>query len=95
MSTTKEATSQKPSPYGRVFCKGREWSLPKTTFVVFTLGKTYSPEEKAEFEAKVNAWSKQGDEYVVEMHGLEIVVVNATLLEGRVWEITKERAKRG
>lgn len=78
----KEAANEKQSPYAPVFCKGREWSLPKSTFIIFTLGKAYSPEEIAEFEAKINAWSKGQNKYVIEMRGPEVVVVNATLLEG-------------
>lgn len=91
------------TPYAPVFCRGRTWRIPKNCFILFPLGKTYLPEEIAELDAKFKAWNKRPgpDKYIVEMtppletRGPEILVLNASLLEGKDWmELKKSLAQR-
>jgi hypothetical protein len=94
--------SLKEGPYARVFCRGKKWSVPKSCFILFSLGKAYSAEEIAEFDVKIKAWGKRSDldKYIIEMHpsekqGPEILVLNSTLLEGKDWiELKKSLEQR-
>jgi hypothetical protein len=79
----KEATNQEP-----VFCEPRKWMIPRTCFIVLSLGKTYLPIQLAGVRKKINMWSKRRDKYIVDVtqsktYGPEILILNETLLEKR------------
>ena len=79
----KEATNNEP-----VFCKPRKWMIPRISFIVLTLGKTYTPIQLAAVKKKINMWTKHRDKYIVDVtqsktYGPEILILNETLLDKR------------